>query len=75
MAVLTPKSCTEQDDFINSKYPKSFPLFGNLCRKYRSIHKDIDTDEVMDKYDELYVSDETGQNFMCLMKLVIHLSL
>ena len=38
---------------INSK---SFPLFGNLCRKQRSIDKDID--EAKHKHDELYVPDE-----------------
>ena len=45
------KTAIEQYDFINSKYPKSFSLFGNLCRKHCNIHNDIDI-------DELYVPDE-----------------
>ena len=28
------KATIKQYNFINSKYPKSFPLFGNLCRKH-----------------------------------------
>ena len=60
------KAFIEQYDLINSKYPKSFPLFGNLCKKYCSIHNNIDIDEVID--DEV-------MKFICLMNLVIHLSL
>ena len=56
---------TEQYDFINSKYPKNFLLFGKLHRKHHSIYNDIDEDEVLDKVI----------NFMCLMDLVIRLSL
>ena len=43
------KVAIEQYGFINSKYPKRFPLFGNLCRKHRSIHRDINIDEIIDK--------------------------
>ena len=56
------KSTIEQYDFINSKYPKRFPLFGNLCGKHRSIYNDIDTAESIDKSDELYVPDEPGHS-------------
>ena len=56
------KTAIEQNDFINSKYPKSFPLFGNLCRKHCNIHNDIDIDEVIDKSDELYVPHELGHS-------------
>ena len=56
------KSTIEQYDFINSKYPKRFPLFGNLCGKHRSIYNDIDIAESIDKSDELYVPDEPGHS-------------
>ena len=43
------KVATEQYGFINSKYPKRFLLFRNLFRKHRSIHRDINIDEIIDK--------------------------
>ena len=56
------KVAIEQYGFINSKYPKRFPLFGNLCGKHRSIYNDIDIAESIDKSDELYVPDEPGHS-------------
>ena len=56
------KAFIEQYDLINSKYPKSFPLFGNLCKRYCSIHNNIDIDEVIDKSDEVYMPDESGHS-------------
>ena len=56
------KSTIEQYDFINSKYPKRFPPFGNLCGKHRSIYNDIDIAKSIDKSDELYVPDEPGHS-------------
>ena len=53
---------TEQYDFINSKYPKNFLLFGKLHRKHHSIYNDIDEDEVLDKSDKLYVPDGPGHS-------------
>ena len=43
------KVAIEQYGFINSKYPKRFLLFRNLFRKHRSIHRDINIDEIIDK--------------------------
>ena len=56
------KATIEQYEFISLKYPKSFRLFRNLCRKHLSSHKDINIGEVIDKSDELYVSDELGHS-------------
>ena len=58
------KATIPQFEFINKKFPNTFPLYGNLCRQHRNTqeivksHEELDTEHKENENDELYIPEE-----------------